>query len=128
MSEILVLPKNLTLCLLGSVDCWGLAENDLTGQGVMDLIYTPHVRRHVQVAVLGNIVATGTAVLLDSIGNIWFYQTPNSVDHHIKGVANAALVKFPKDGITINTPIEFEEEYNNVEIALSDFGSEDEEE
>lgn len=120
--------KNLTLCLLGRVHCWGDADNDLTGQGVMDLIYTAHVKRRVQVAVLGSILATGTAVLLDSIGNIWFYQTPNSVDNHVKGVAKAALVKFPKDGITIDTPIEFEEEYNNVEIALRDFGSEDEEE
>ena len=118
--------EHLTLCLSGTVHCWGDADNDLVGQGVMDLIYTPHVKRHVQVAVLGSILATGTAVLLDSNGQIWFIQTPNSVDAHVKGVPKAALVKFPKDGITIDTPIEFEEEHDNVEITLHDFESEDE--
>ena len=92
----------------------------------MNLIYSPNVKRQVKVAVLGNIAGTGTAVLLDSAGKIWFYQTPNSVDRHVEGVPQAALVKFPEDGITINTPIEFDEEYDKVEVIPDDFESEDE--
>jgi hypothetical protein len=120
--------KNLTLSLSGSVVCWGDADNDLIGEGVMDLIYAPRVKRRVKVTVLGCIVGTGTAVLLDSTGKIWFYQTTNSVDRHINGVPKAALVKFPEDGITIDTPIEFEEEYDDVKIVLHDFESDDDEE
>ena len=63
-------------------------------------------------------------MLLDSSRKIWFYQTPNSVDRHLKGVPNAALLKFPEDGITIDTPIEFEEEYDDVKINLEEFESE----
>lgn len=33
--------KNLTLSLSASVVCWGDADNDLIGEGVMDLIYAP---------------------------------------------------------------------------------------
>ena len=107
---------------------WGDPDNDLIGEGVMTLIYSPHVKRQVQVAVLGSILGTGMAVLLDSTGKIWFYQTPNSVDRHIKGVPKAALVKFPEAGIIVDTPIEFQEEHDNVEIILHHFESEDEEE
>lgn len=47
-------------------------------------------------------------------------------NRHVKGVSKAALLKFPDDGITVDTPIEFEE-YDNVEFALVDLESDDEE-
>ena len=90
-------------------------------------VSSPHVKLQIPITVLGHIVCSGTAVLLTDTGRLWFYQTPDVVDGHLQGVETAALLKIPEEGISKDTPIEFEDEYDHVEVSLLDYWGEEEE-
>ncbi len=76
---------------------------------------------------LGCIVITGTAVLLDTSSQIWLYKTPNAVDPYLEGMkCRVALIDFPVEGITKTTEIHILEEYEDVVVELEDFKDEDE--
>jgi hypothetical protein len=121
--------KNLTLVLCRHVPAWD-EENDLIGEGIMELISlsSPHVKVQIPVTVLGNILGSGTAVLLTDTGRLWFYQTPDAIGGYLQGVATAALLKMPAEGISKDTAIEFEEEYDHVQVSLFDYWGDEEEE
>jgi len=105
----------LTLDLCRHIPAWA-EENNLRGDGIMELISLsgPHVMVQIPVTVLGYIVGSGTAVLLTDTGRLWFYQTPDAMDGHLQGVATAALIKIPAEGISKDTTVEFEEEYDLI--------------
>ena len=93
----------------------------------MEFQLGPYVKQITQVAVLGSVLATGMAVLLDDQLRIWFYHTRNSVDRHLKGMAaQAALVMFPVDGMRIDTEIKFLEEYDDVRVMVKEVESKEE--
>ena len=73
--------RRLTLDLCRHIPAWA-EENDLQGEGIMELISlsSPHVKLQIPVTVLGYIVGSGTAVLLTDTGRLWFYQTPDAMD------------------------------------------------
>jgi hypothetical protein len=121
--------QRLTLDLCGYIPAWA-EENDLIGEGMMELISlsSPHVKVQIPVTVLGNIVGRGTAVLLTDTRQLWFYQTPDAMDGHLQGVATAALLKIPAEGISKDTAIEFEEEYDHVQVSLFDYWGDEEKE
>jgi hypothetical protein len=117
----------IQVLLSGFVECWGDGENDLCGEGTLEILFAPHVRQTIRVVVLGSILGTGTAVLLDDQFRIWFYHTPNSVDHHLEGMtAQVALVMLPVDGMRIDTEIKFLAEYNNVRVQVKEVESDEE--
>ncbi len=74
-------------------ECWGDGTTDLTHEGMLELVLAPNVLQLIRVFVLGHIINTGTALLLDEQNNGWFYRTPNSVDGQLCGFSpQAAMV------------------------------------
>jgi len=82
--------------LVGFVDCWGEGDSEFAGSGRMEIDCGPRGKEIVEVAVLGRVVCTGTAILLDSSSQVWFYNVPDAVDPYFEGMkARMALVKLP---------------------------------
>jgi hypothetical protein len=93
----------------------------------MDIKFASNVTQNIDVVLLGYIVTTGTAVLLDTLSRIWFYKTPNAVDPYLDGMkGRAALINFPIEGIAKMTEIHILEEYEDVIVELEEFKDEDE--
>ena len=119
--------KKLRLSVSGIVTCWGDGDADLQGQGHMEIKLGSNVTRNIDVVLLGYIVTTGIAVLLDTSSQIWLYKTPNAVDPYLEGIkGQAALIDFPTKGITKTTEIHILEEYEDVMVELEEFKDEDE--
>ena len=117
----------IRLTASGLVLCWGDGDADFQGQGHMNIKFASNVTQTIDVVLLGHIVITGTAVLLDTSSRIWFYKTPNAVDPYLEGMkGQAALIYFPIEGITKRTEIHILEEYEDVMVELEEFKDEDE--
>ena len=56
----------------GRVECWGNGGTDLTDEGLLELVLAPNVHQLIPVFVVGHIVNTETAMLLDEQSNVWF--------------------------------------------------------
>lgn len=54
-------------------------------------MYSATVKQLIQVRVLGILVGTGIVVLIDRNGRIWFYDPPDLVDPHLKGMTSQAV-------------------------------------
>lgn len=107
----------LRMVLSTYVICFGSGEEDLFGEGTLNLVLSPHVTQNIRVFVLGSIVGTGTAVLLDDQGGVWLYHVPDSLDCHLKGMdAQAALVMQPGDVMTADKEIVFFKEYPHAHV------------
>ena len=119
--------KMIRLSVSGFVRCWGDDDADLRGHGHIEIKCASNVARRIDVVLLGRIVITGTAVLLDTSSQIWLYKTPNAVDPYLEGMkCRVALIDFPVEGITKTTEIHILEEYEDVVVELEDFKDEDE--
>jgi hypothetical protein len=119
--------KMIRLSTTGRVLCWGDGDADLEGQGHIEIKLGSNVTKTIDVMLLGYIVPTGTAVLLDTSSQIWFYNTPNAVDPYLEGMqGRAAWIDFPIEGITKTTEIHILEEYKDVIVELEEFKDEDE--
>ena len=81
----------------GSVVCWG--EDISTGDGIMTIEVGSGrkvKRMDIKVVVLGSVVFTGTAILLDSSGHVWFYNVPGAVDPYLERMVDQ-VDRVPKD-------------------------------
>ena len=114
--------------LVGFVDCWGEGDANFKGKGRMEIDLGLKVKDIVEVAVLGRVTCTGTAILLDSSSQIWFYNVPDTVDPYFEGMkARLALVKFPPNGMTKYAELSFVQQYENVVVDVKEFDDEDDE-
>ena len=103
-----------------------MGNEDLLGYGTLNLILSPNVTQNIRIFVLGSIVGTGTAVLLDDQGSVWLYRVPGSVYHYLKGMrVQAALVMQPGEMMTADKEIVFLKEYSQA-IVEKDPEEEDE--
>ena len=79
------------------------------------------LKRDFKVVVLGQVGCTGTAILLDSSGRLWFYNVPMAVGSYLKGTPDqAALIAFPSTGMTKYTEIRLTEKYDKVYMAVKE--------
>jgi hypothetical protein len=93
----------------------GDVEEPLIGRGILKITIGLRVKQHVQVTVLGVIVGTGTAVLLDREGAVWLYNPPGSVDPHLNGLTSTvSLVMWPGDKMAPDQIITIFDEYQDV--------------
>jgi len=120
----------LLAVLNGNVPCVGDGENDLFGKGTLNLVFSPHVTQKIPVHVLGSVVGTGTAILLDKDQNVWFYNVPNSVDRHLDAmlIISAAQVMDAGDVITDSSAIVFLKTYTKAFVELDEVSDDDDEE
>jgi len=105
----------------GSVECWG--EDHFAGRGTMTIeVGSGRMRRiDIKVVVLGYVICTGTAILLDSSSRIWFYNVPGCVDPYLEGmIGQAALVALPKTGMTKYTEVKLIEKYDKVDVVVKE--------
>ena len=87
------------------------------------------VKDIVEVAVLGRVTCTDTAILLDSSSQVWFYHIPDAVDPYFEGMkARLALVKLPPNGITKYARLSFVQQHENVVVDVKEFDEDDEDE
>jgi len=78
-------------------------------------------RVDIKVVVLGEVGCTGTAILLDSAGRLWFYNVPMGVGSYLEGTADqAALIAFPSAGMTKYTEIRLIEKYDKIDMAVKE--------
>jgi hypothetical protein len=113
--------------LVGYVDCWGEGDSNFKGKGRMEIDLGLKVKDIVEVAVLGRVTCTGTAILLDSSSQVWFYNVPDAVDPYFEGMkARLALVKLPRNGMTIYAGLNFVQRHENVVVAVKEFDDDDE--
>jgi hypothetical protein len=102
----------------GSVVCW--SEDHFSGRGVMS-VEGRSKRLDIQVVVLGGILCTGTALLLDPLGRIWLYNVPGAVDAYLEGISGqAALVTLPDKGMSKYSDLKFAAKYENVDVVVKD--------
>ena len=114
--------------LVGFVDCWGDGDANFKGKGRMEIDLGLKIKNIVQVAVLGRVTCSGTAILLDSSSRIWFYNVPDAVDPYFEGMkTRLALVKFPQNGMTKYAELGFVQQYENVVVDVKEFDDEDDE-
>ena len=66
--------------LAGFVECLGDGYVNFRDRGCMEIVLSPNVKRILDVVILGSETCTGTALLLDSSSQIWFYNVPDAVD------------------------------------------------
>jgi hypothetical protein len=83
----------------------------------------------IKVFVLGAVVGTGTAVLLDDQSGLWIYNPPNSVDAWWKGFPGQYVALIASDSAVFgeNHYLRVIRSYNHGEIILIDISDEDEE-
>jgi hypothetical protein len=108
---------------VGYVICWDrIEEDDLFGRGTLDIALGPTVTQNIPVVVLGSILSSGTAILLDHRMRVWLYHTLNSVDPHLEGMeSQAALIMNPGDIMSAETSLTFIEEYTKARVIIHDF-------
>jgi hypothetical protein len=111
----------------GRVTCWDrIDEEDLYGYGTLEIIYTKTAKQLVRVFVLGSIARTGTAVLLDDNLRVWLYNTPDSVDQHLKGMnCQAALIMELGDVMTSIKQITFLKEHTEARLIMDQLDDEE---
>ena len=117
----------IQVSFVGFVDCWGEGESNFKGEGRVEIDLG--LRKNIlKVAVLGRLKCTGTAVLLDSSSQIWFYNVPDAVDPYFEGIkAKLSLVKFPPNGMTKYAELSFVQQYENVVADFKEFGDDEDE-
>lgn len=105
---------------VGYVTCWDrIDEDDLFGRGTLDLVLGPGVTQNIPVVVLGSILGSGTAILLDHQMRVWLYCTPDSVDCHLEGMkSQAALIMNPGDVMSAETNLTFVKEYAKARVII----------
>jgi len=102
----------------GSVVCW--SEDHFSGRGVMSFEGRSN-RVDIQVVVLGGIICTGTALLLDAVGRIWLYNVPGAVDPYLEGTpGQATSVTLPEKGMSKYTELRFGAKHENVDVIVKD--------
>jgi hypothetical protein len=112
--------KELQVLLAGHVVCWGDADDDFFGNGLLKVQLGQHVTQVFNVVVLGSIVATGTAVLLDDHQRIWLFNVPNCVDPYLDGMnSKAALVTDGEKSVEACSAVKFVEEYADASVELT---------
>ena len=118
--------ERISISTTGYVDTW--LENNFSGTGKMEIESDSDINRIMEVTVLGRVTCTGTAVLLDKCLGIWFYNPPDVVDRYLFGkMGQAALVNFPEYGMTKDVEIQFLEEWEQVNVEVHDWDSDDDE-
>jgi hypothetical protein len=113
--------------LVGVVDCWGEGDANFKGEGHMEIDSGLKVKEIVKVAVLGRVTCTGTAILLDSSSQVWFYNVPDAVDPYFEGMkARLSLVKLPRNGMTKYAELSFVQQHENVVVDVKEFDDDSE--
>jgi hypothetical protein len=113
--------------LNGNIPCVGDGENDLFGKGILNLVFSPHVTQKIPVHVLGSVVGTGTAILLDKDQNVWLYNVPNSVDRHLTAMVmiSAAQIMNAGEVLTDSSAILFLKTYAKAFVELDEVSDDD---
>jgi hypothetical protein len=117
------------LVLNGRVVCWGDGEDDLCGEGLLRVqTMNGGLFNEVKVKVLGSVGATGTAVVMDEAGKVWFYWTENAIDVQLKDFNSAAALVLERGEIMgLGQQLETRAEYAEAEIHMVASDEEDEE-
>ena len=112
--------KSCRLCFAGT-SCVRATETMIFfGKGLLKDQLGQDVVQVFNIVVLGHIVATGTAVLLDDQQRIWFFNVPNCVDPYLHGMnSEAALVTAAGKSVEADSAVRFMEEYAHVSIELN---------
>jgi hypothetical protein len=114
------------LSMNGRVTCWGDGEDDLCGEGLLRVIMDGGQLNEYKIQVLGSVCATGTAVVMDETGSIWFYKTKNAVDAQLTDFnCAAALVSVKGEIMGLEQPVETRAEYAVAEIHMVESDEED---
>lgn len=104
------------LDIVSPVRSWKRKENDLSGSKLLKVTKDGKLKE-ISAKVLGSVVGTGTAVLLDDIGNVWLYQFPEAKYTQFEGFDHeAAIILKAGDVAGIGRELELEEIYEKVEI------------
>jgi hypothetical protein len=114
--------ETIKASMCGFVECWG--ESHFTGDGIMTLEIgsgKKMKRVDINVVVLGEVGCTGTAILLDSSGRLWFYNVPMGVGSYLEGTAGqATLIAFPSTGVSKYTEIRLTKRFVKVDMDVKE--------
>ena len=118
--------ESLTLNADGQVEVYSWDKDSFQGQGTMIVSHGEYVKQDVRMFVLGHLSHTGTAVLVDTEQNVWFYNAPDAVDEYICGNAGSAMMVM-KGGefMSKDTPIFFIENHQGVTVQFDKVESDD---
>jgi hypothetical protein len=111
--------KPLSGVMTGMVECHGDDTMDLHGTGQL-IVKGGKETTTVDVQVLGSVLGTSTALLMDDTERIWMYHTPGGVDLPLPDLPYAAAVILHAGQTTEKeTKLSFLETYKSAKVILN---------
>jgi len=120
----------MKLYAIGRVECWDADTDSFRDEGILTVSYSQGTFEHIRIIVLGSIAGTGTGVMLDTNGNVWFYNPENAVDRYIRETNPRQAAIILKVGSTMSkrTPWDVVEIFEDAKIVFDPESESSEEE
>jgi hypothetical protein len=114
--------EKLTVIATGGVDCVDDESPNLGGEATLVYGHSEEEVKEVKVEVLGTLYASGTVVLVEESGRIWFYNHIEAVDPHYPGFEHRLALVYEAKGeiieITADMQLDILEKYEFVKVIM----------